>query len=448
MMNTAKTRNKSHGTGMAVSLAVGALALPMAASAATTITIDSVTQRWPWNNKLDITYTVTGGQDLSTSNFCKIVFTTVIDGTTYTIDGVTDVGASANDGTHTVTWNGAPAGVKSDSCTMSAAVYEDDAPSGDDYMVVDLDSGAVTYEGMLATQEASNGRYNTADYKTGKLVLRKVPAGTYPTGERNQDRWNNAKRWLPANINSPTNWVTDRAYYIGVFPVTQTQYSQVYGSNPSVKNSNNSEANPVAHRPVENVSWDDLRLSTTASTSAVPTVASSGSGTFLQRLNFITGNKFGFDLPTEVMYEIAHRAGTTTMFPWGDTWVAENCVNRNYPGSPRVNTDTVAVGSCPANGWGFYDMPGNVYEWCLDDFDNTRSYTQNVYYPELDQTARPDAFTPAHVEGATSRRVRGGGWAYNVHDSEGADFRTSARRYKVETSRNAEAGFRVSMIVQ
>ena len=112
MMNTAKTRNKSLGTGMAISLAVGALALPMAASAATTIAIDSVTQRYPWNNKVDITYTVTGGQDLATSNFCKVVFTTMIDGSTYTIHGVTDVGASMNAGTHTVTWE-APSGVQS-----------------------------------------------------------------------------------------------------------------------------------------------------------------------------------------------------------------------------------------------------------------------------------------------------------------------------------------------
>ena len=133
-----------------------------AAHAATSITVDSVTQRWPWNNKLDITYTVTGGQDVSTSTFKKIVFTAIIDGTTYTIDGVTDVGASANSGTHTVTWT-APAGVASDSCTMTAAIYAATAPSGDDYLVIDLSTGAVAYEGLLATQADSNARYNTGE---------------------------------------------------------------------------------------------------------------------------------------------------------------------------------------------------------------------------------------------------------------------------------------------
>ena len=52
----------------------------------TTIEINSVAQRWPWNNKVDITYTVTGGQDVSVSNFCKVVFNTVINGTPIIID--------------------------------------------------------------------------------------------------------------------------------------------------------------------------------------------------------------------------------------------------------------------------------------------------------------------------------------------------------------------------
>ena len=132
--------------------ALAAATFASVATAAATITVDSVVQRWPWNNKLDITYTVSGGQDVSTSTFKKIVFTAVIAGTTYTIDGVTDVGASANSGTHTVTWT-APSGVLSTTCTMTAAIYSATAPSGDDYLVVDLSTGAIAYEGMLATRQ-------------------------------------------------------------------------------------------------------------------------------------------------------------------------------------------------------------------------------------------------------------------------------------------------------
>ncbi len=83
----------------------------MSANAAS-ITIDSVQQRWPWNNKVDITYTVSGGQDVAVGVFARIEFTANIAGTEYLIDGVHDVGASASDGTHTVTWT-LPIGVKS-----------------------------------------------------------------------------------------------------------------------------------------------------------------------------------------------------------------------------------------------------------------------------------------------------------------------------------------------
>ena len=185
------------------------------ASAATTIHVDSVTQRWPWNNKVDITYTVTGGQDVSASKYYKIVFTTVINGTTYTIDGST-LGASANTDTHTVTWI-APTGLRCANCTMSAAIYDSDVPSGDDYMIVDLTTGDITYEGLFATQDASNARYNTdVDgsniYKETKLVLRKVPAGGpyVVLGD-----------WVDASVSKTKS--TDRDYYIGIYPVTQKQ---------------------------------------------------------------------------------------------------------------------------------------------------------------------------------------------------------------------------------
>ena len=67
---------------------------------ASSVTIDSVTQRWPWNNKVDITYTVTDGQNVAAGVFCRLVFTANVGGSTYTIDGVHDVGANASSGTH------------------------------------------------------------------------------------------------------------------------------------------------------------------------------------------------------------------------------------------------------------------------------------------------------------------------------------------------------------
>ena len=108
------------------------------------ITVDSVVQRWPFNNKVDITYTVSGGQDAANGLFCRIVFTASVDSVAYEIDG-RKIGANASDGRHVATWT-LPAGLKATGCTMTAALLGAENPSGDDYMVIDLVTGDVTCE--------------------------------------------------------------------------------------------------------------------------------------------------------------------------------------------------------------------------------------------------------------------------------------------------------------
>ena len=414
---------------------VGASMVLLATEAATAIRVDSVTQRWPWNNKVDIAYTIEGGQDLVSSNFCKIVFTTTIDGKTYTIDG-TSVGASANEGSHKVTWT-LPSGQKGANSTMTAAVYPADAPSGNDYMIVDLSTGAVSYEGLLATQEESNRRYNTASYKTDKMILRKVPAGgPYPTGDSTNyssgDTANTAKKWT-----------TDRDYYIGVYPVTQYQYRKLVGSNRSLKTTVVT-GNEKDHRPEDNVSWYDLRrpagyTDKFASTSSVPAVAAN-SGTFFQRLNYVTGRYF--DLPTEVMFEIAERAGAETYYYWGNTTnsILEHvaCMENTRTAS-QPNGITMAVGTFLPNAWGLYDMAGNVYEWCRDEAVNGN------------MADRADVFTPADSGSSTecNRSLHGGAtWNHKAFSSSYTTFRASWRGTAAPTVNSSTYGFRVAHIVE
>ena len=438
-MNTSRPISKSRPSGaipLFASIAVAAeAALPFAAHAATGVTVDSVTQRWPWNNKLDITYTVTGGQDVASGQYCKIVFTTVIDGTTYTIDGTTDVPASAANGTHTITWD-APEGVRRTDCTMSAAVYATDVPSGDDYMVIDLNTGVVTWEGMLASQAASNARYNTDTYKTTKMVLRKVPktadsaslpngpfASGYPTGD--------ADHTLPNNLTStPRTWTTDRDYYIGVFPVTQYQSRAIWGSWDPSQSKTAIEGNTVDHRPAETVSWGQLRGSI-ASTASISTIdAITGDSSFFQRLMCRTGNKFAFDLPTEVMFEIAERAGSTTYYYWGNAMDTSYVVcSENSGGS------TVAVGSRLPNAWGLYDTCGNVFEIMRDEYGNGSNLANN-----------PDAFTPSYFN--ANRHYAHGGGAYS-YASTSDRFHSSMRESAGKTDEKyITNGFRVSYVRQ
>ena len=140
-------------TSKAVMTAVASLMMS-AAAAESSVTIKRVTQRWPWNNKVDIEYTVSGGQDVEAGVFRRLVFTANVDGVDYIIDGVHDVGANAGttaEGeSHIVTWT-PPAGLKAANCKMTAKLYKADNPSGDDYMVIDLLTGTVSYEGLLAS---------------------------------------------------------------------------------------------------------------------------------------------------------------------------------------------------------------------------------------------------------------------------------------------------------
>ena len=328
-----------------------------AAWAMPTVNVTSVVQRWPWNNKVDIKYNVTEGQEVANAKYRRMEFVATIAGTTFTIDGNT-LAAPTETGSHRVTWT-CPAGFKATDCAMVAKMYESDVPSGDDYMIVNLTNGVVTYEGLCDTQTNSNVRYNTAAYKENLMVFRKVPAGTYTTGHSDYTTTASGRKWW----NSVATKDTTRAYYIGVFPVTQYQYEKVYGSNPSTYKT--SAGDVVAHRPVDGVSWYGLRGDTLSTSNVAP----DANGTFIAKFNARTSAASGlegFDLPSEFMYEIAERAGRTTRYSWGDdeTIVSNYCVC-SY-GLASALTSTRAVGSRLPNDWGIYDTVGNMSQWMLD----------------------------------------------------------------------------------
>jgi formylglycine-generating enzyme required for sulfatase activity len=408
-------------------------ALPVCfADALSTIAITDVTQRWPWNNKVDISYTVTGGQDLAVSNFCKIVFTAVIAGKTYVIDGTKDVGASANPGSHTVTWQ-LPDGVFSTDSTMSAALYQSDAPSGDDYMIVDLGTGEVTFEGSLATPTETNARYNSDLYKSTNaagrccMVLRKIPAGgPYPTGDNTNYSTKNGSK----------TWKTDRDYYIGVFPVTQYQYTKLGLSNPSSHKTSIAGENTL-QCPVEMVLWNEIRHgggTAQSPNAAIPRTTVLNEGGFLQRLRFKTAHRYAFDLPTVLMSEVATRAGAATVYPWGPGNVVQNDWLKYVVSKDNSAGRTWPVGSKEPNPWGLYDTMGNVNEWCLDggEYANFKN--------------APDIFTPGdHTSAADKQRYRRGGH-FNMSLSE-AGFRASSRSLQSAGDHLNWIGFRVAVVM-
>jgi formylglycine-generating enzyme required for sulfatase activity len=159
-----------------------------------------------------------------------------------------------------------------------------------------------------------------------------IPGGTFMMGspateERLEER------------QSPQHQVTLPAFYAGKYPITQAQWQAVMGNNPY------SKGEKLA---VVEVSWDD----------AVE---------FCGKVSQKTGRKYR--LLSEAEWEYACRAGTTTLFHFGET-ITSDLVNYNYYEhetswglTPEATTD---VGRFPPNAFGLYDMHGNVLEWCSD----------------------------------------------------------------------------------
>jgi formylglycine-generating enzyme len=179
----------------------------------------------------------------------------------------------------------------------------------------------------------------------------------------------------------PHRVTISRPFYLSATEVTQRQWLAVMGTNPS------RFPNPDA--PVEQVTWNDVQE-------------------FLRRLDV--------RLPTEAEWEYACRAGTTTAYSVGAVLSAED-----------ANTDreaTMPVGSFAPNAWGLYDMHGNVWEWCADEY---------CPYPA---TAVRDPFQRC---GSPFKAIRGGSWHF------GADSARSALRYTHEPHlRGFSIGFRVA----
>ena len=150
-----------------------------------------------------------------------------------------------------------------------------------------------------------------------------------------------------------------KGFWLGKYEVTQTQWESVMGENPSRFKGGN--------RPVDYVSWEDCQR-------------------FISKVN--SQQHCGARLPTEAEWEFACRAGSTG--PYGGNG---NLDDMGWYDS-NSGRETHIVGQKQANAWGFYDMHGNVWEWCEDWFGDYGSATTD----------------PTGPTSGEKRVLRGGSW--------------------------------------
>ena len=289
------------------------------------------------------------------------------------------------------------------------AVYKPVAVAQETYLVVDLAGNTAT-----PLEEPPSGGW-TSDHKTTKMVFRKVSAGSFNMGSPASEGG------APGEARHAVTLTQD--FYLGLFEVTQAQWQEITGTNPSL--------NTVSTTlPVEMVSYEDIRGP--HATANWPSDAVPASGSFLGGLRGLA--ELGTaDLPTEAQWEYACRAGTTGAY-------AGDIANMAWYGE-GISGTTHEVGSKSPNAWGLYDMHGNVAEICLDWWTYEGPGTGAQTDPQgVTQTQLPP------------RRVLRGG-AYNSSDT---DIRSAYRGNIVVTnyvtglpetlySRIGQGGFRVAV---
>ena len=231
--------------------------------------------------------------------------------------------------------------------------------------------GALT----VMAQEVKPGKVEVIDLGKGvRLEMVLVPAGEFKMEGKK----------IPVDPFSPQHEVTlTKPYYMGKYEVTQEQWFEIMGGNPSKEKGR--------MLPVTNVSWNDCQ-------------------DFIKKLNAKTNG--GYRLSTEAEWEYSCRAGTTTTtataYSYGDNLTKRDA---NISGDSIKEVDRIKeVGSYKLNAFGLYDMHGNVWEWCED------------WYADYQAGAVTDPKGPAT---GSVRVLRGGSYNFYVSNAR------SSSRYSV-----------------
>ena len=260
--------------------------------------------------------------------------------------------------------------------------------------IIEFETPTLDEKGQIITHARHRAEQFTEDLGNGiSLDMIVIPSGSFQMGSP------------PHHGNPdehPQHFVTIKSFMMGIFLVTQEQWKAVMGRVPPCRFKGE-------NLPVERVSWEDAQI-------------------YCQRLSKLTGRNY--HLPSQTQWEYACRAGTQTPFSFGET-LTTNFANYNgehtFRDEPRgiYFHATNEAGKFPPNAFGLYDVHGNLWECCEDNW--------------LDDYSSSPRDGSAYQNHESSYRVaRGGSW----HEPPTL-CRSAARLRVLQTEAEEFIGFRV-----
>ncbi|MEM9271773.1 MAG: SUMF1/EgtB/PvdO family nonheme iron enzyme [Cyanobacteria bacterium P01_F01_bin.143] len=278
-----------------------------------------------------------------------------------------------------------------------------------DFPIVTLNT-----RGQAIKLKTGHAKYFTEDLGDGiTFDMVEIPGGKFLMGTKDDEIEKLAKRfnWDGFRREKPQHEVAIQTFFIGKHLITQEQWKLV-ATLPQIERELKLEPSRFQgnNLPVEKVSWDD----------AVE---------FCQRLSSETEKQYR--LPTEAEWEYACRAMTNTPFYCGKT-ITDKQANYNarttYASEPKgeYRQETTPVGSFPPNAFGLYDMHGNLWEWCTDDWHEN--------YEGLPE----DGNAWLSSRDSSMKVIRGGSWNNNPWY-----WLSASRDYNTRDSCISYIGFRV-----
>ena len=387
--------------------------------------------RFPFENKVDVDFYLKSFSEKTTPVF-KVKFYGKLSGDSEflleeygVLEGEGAAGIVLNAGDHRVTWTPSEEKIKAEMAKMKVKVVAEEVTESAKYLKVDLGSGKVT------AQPNSPSVYASAPCKTTEMWFRRIEPGFFNCGCH-------ISGWYEPSV-SPV--IITKAYYIGIFEVTQKQFDLINGRQWSY--ADNGSTNTYAHlnacSPAESVAYQDIRGSKLGVNWWISDACYSNDfrvdkDSWIGKFRAKTGNGLIFDLPTGSQWEYACRAGTYGRWNWGEArWSAKDEIHDDFMWClDNSNNRTHEVGTKKPNRWGLYDMHGNVGEWGLD-YANSSYYNHGGYY----------SYDPIFSE--SYNVIMGDDYNYDFLGSygfkEGSDhFSTS---YRTNITRSPLTGFRL-----